>query len=433
MSPRPAREREAGFMRRPDTIERLYLDFDGFFASVEQQARPRLRGRPIAVIPFAGATNSCVIAVSREAKMAGVKSVMSIADARAACPSLTLVAQSPDLYRRAHNALLAEISAVIRIDAVKSIDELTCRLDDADRSDPTALSARIKARIRDQIGPWITCSIGMAGNRQLAKMACKAGKWSVDRRYGDGLTIWHPAEMPGPLLAIPLADVPGIGRRMATRLAMARIVDMVDLLAAPPKQMRALWRNVTGERLWYALNGYDVQAEPSQRGMYGHARVLAPEFRSPAAALTTARLLLTKAARRMRRDGWYAGGLSLYLALTGRSWSEAVDLPIVRDDQAVLSALQSLWARARLPARATVYRVGVTLYDLSPADARQLDFLVDDDGVRRRWETVTDAIDGLNARYGRTVASVGAWPGTAGDMAGGKISYTRIPSAEDYW
>ena len=421
-------------MRRPTDIERLYLDFDGFFASVEQQVRPRLRGRPVAVVPFAGATNSCVIAVSREAKLAGVKSVMSIADARAACPSLVIVPQSPDLYRRAHNALLAEISAVIRIDAVKSIDELTCRLDDADRRDPAALVARIKARVRTEIGPWITCSIGMAGNRQLAKMACKAGKWSMDRRhYGDGLTIWHPAEMPEPLLSIPLNDVPGIGRRIATRLAMARIVEMADFLAAPPRQMRAIWRNVTGERLWYAMHGWDVQAEPSQRGMYGHARVLAPEFRTPEAARTTARLLLTKAARRMRRDGWYASGLALYLALVGRSWSEGTELPIVRDDQAVLEALQRLWERARLPPRATVFRVGVTLFDLSPADARQLDFLRDDDGMRRRWEAITDAVDGLNARYGRTVASLGSWPGRAGDMAGGKISYTRIPSAEDYW
>lgn len=421
-------------MRRPTEIERLYLDFDGFFASVEQQVRPRLRGRPVAVIPFADAVNSCVIAVSREAKMAGVKSVMSIADARAACPGLVIVPQSPDLYRRAHNALLAEISAVIRIDAVKSIDELTCRLDDDDRRDPAALARRIKDRIRSEVGAWITCSMGMAANRQLAKMACKVGKWAPDRsRYGDGLAIWPPSEMPAPILSIPLADVPGVGRRMSVRLAMAGIVDMADLLAAPPRQMRAIWRSVTGERLWYALHGWDVQAEPSQRGMYGHARVLAPEFRRPETALTTARLLLTKAARRMRRDGWYASGLSLYLSLVGRSWSDAVELPIVRDDQAVLEGLQTLWARARLPPRATVFRVGVTLFDLSPADARQLDFLRDDDGMRRRWEAVTDAIDGLNARYGRTVASLGSWPGRAGDMAGGKISYTRIPAAEDYW
>jgi DNA polymerase-4 len=84
-------------MRRPAQIERLYLDFDGFFASVEQQARPHLRGRPVGVVPFAEAEHTCVIACSREAKLRGVKNVMTIAEARARCPDILLVPQSPDL------------------------------------------------------------------------------------------------------------------------------------------------------------------------------------------------------------------------------------------------------------------------------------------------------------------------------------------------
>lgn len=75
-------------MRRPPQIERLYLDFDGFFASVEQRARPHLRGRPVGVVPFAEAEHTCVIACSREAKLRGVKNVMTIAEARARCPDM---------------------------------------------------------------------------------------------------------------------------------------------------------------------------------------------------------------------------------------------------------------------------------------------------------------------------------------------------------
>ena len=88
-------------VRKPDTIERLYLDFDGFFASVEQQARPALRGRPVGVVPFEGTNHTCVIACSKEAKAFGVKNVMNIKDAKTACPGIVLVPQSPDLYRRA--------------------------------------------------------------------------------------------------------------------------------------------------------------------------------------------------------------------------------------------------------------------------------------------------------------------------------------------
>lgn len=95
-------------MRKPDDIARLYLDFDGFFASVEQQADPRLRGRPIGVVPFAGTDRTAVIACSKEAKAAGVKNVMPIREAKQVCPDLILVPQKPDLYRRPQCAALRD-------------------------------------------------------------------------------------------------------------------------------------------------------------------------------------------------------------------------------------------------------------------------------------------------------------------------------------
>jgi DNA polymerase-4 len=422
-------------MRRPTEIERLYLDFDGFFASVEQQARPRLRGRPVGVVPFEGAgERGILIACSREAKCAGVKNVMDAAEARAICSDLVLVPQSPDLYRRAHNALISEIIAVIPVDAVKSIDELTCTVAPADRADPLALGRCIKQRIAENVGPYITCSIGFAANRQLAKMACKAGKKS-EGRYGDGNMVWHPDDMPGPLLALALEDIPGIGPRMARRLRGAGIASVAALLATEPKHMRKLWGNVTGERLWYALHGYDIQTPPSGRGMYGHGRVLPPDHRSIADAWNASRLLLVKSARRMRRDGWNAGRLWLWLSLRDHSWHDGIGLPAVRDDQAVLAALEILWTAARrhLPRSARIIRLGVTLLELTRADERQLDIFLNDDAERRDWESVTGAIDGLNRKYGRTLVSIGPWVPPPGGYAGGKISYTRIPRAEDFW
>lgn len=416
-------------MRRPTEIERLYLDFDGFFASVEQQVHPHLRGKPVGVVPFKDAAHTCVIACSREAKLHGVKNVMNIEEARERCPGIILVPQSPDLYRRAHNTLLSEISAVIPIDAVKSIDELTCRLSASERVDPRALGLRIKKRIADNIGPFIFCSIGFAANRQLAKMACKAGK-------PNGNMIWHPDDMPGPLLKLTLRDIPGIGERMETRLASFGITSMALLLATQPKHMRKLWGNVTGERLWYALHGYDIQTPPSERGMYGHGRVLPPTHRTIEHARSASRLLLVKAARRMRRDGWNAGCLWLWLEIIGdKSWHSAAWLPAVHDDQAVLSALGSLWsdARQQLPFAARIIQLGVTLADLTPASERQLDIFIDDDKTRQRWERAISAIDNLNRKHGRTLVSQGPWEPPPGGYAGGKISYTRIPRAEDFW
>lgn len=416
-------------MRRPHQIERMYLDFDGFFASVEQQVHPHLRGKPVGVVPFKDAVRTCVIACSREAKLRGVKNVMNVEEARERCPGIILVPQSPDLYRRAHNTLLSEISAVIPLDAVKSIDELTCKVAAADRDDPRALGLRIKQRIAKYVGPFIHCSIGFAANRQLAKMACKAGK-------PDGNMVWHPSEMPGPLLRLPLRDIPGIGERMERRLAGFGINSMAALLATQPKHMRKMWGNVTGERLWYALHGYDLQTPPSGRGMYGHGRVLPPDHRTAEHARAASRLLVVKAARRMRRDGWNAGRLWLWLeVMNDRSLHHGTWLPAVHDDQAVLSALETLWAglRPRLRHGARILRIGVTLLDITRASERQLDILLDDDNVRRRCESATAAIDKLNRKYGRTLVSIGPWTPPPGGYAGGKISYTRIPRVEDFW
>lgn len=415
-------------MRQPRDPECLYLDFDGFFASCEQFAHPHLRGKPVGVVPFAGVGSTCVIACSREAKRRGVSNVMAIRDALRLCPELILQPQNPDLYRRAHNALLSEIAMVIPIEAVKSIDEVACRLDLGQQKSPLVVGEAIKARLSRLVGPWITCSIGYAANRQLAKMACKAGK-------PNGNMLWHPDDMPGPLLPLRLSDVPGIGTRILHRLWRAGIVEMAELLDTEPKQMRALWGNVTGERLWYALHGYDVRVPISERSTYGHSRVLPPDHRGPASARPVSRLLLIKAARRMRRDGWSAGRLHLWLGLWESAWSGAIDIPALSDDPGILAALERLWDRAMtaLPRPAAIARLGVSLSELCRTDRRQLDLLANDEPVRRRLETVTNVIDRLNRRYGRTVVSVGPWVPPPGGHTGGKISFTRIPRAEDFY
>lgn len=420
-------------MRKPETIEWLYLDFDGFFASVEQQARPALRGKPIGIVPFDGTVHTCVIACSKEAKALGVKNVMRLGDAKKICPELILVPQSPDLYRRAHNALLAEINSVIPISAIKSIDELTCKLDPKDILDPLGLSRDIKHAIASGVGAHITCSIGYAANRHLAKIACKMDK-------PDGVTLWLPEDMPHPLHNLPFDDIPGIGKRMEKRLMRAGIYGMKALLATQPKQMRKLWGNVTGERLWYALHGYAIKAGKSERGMFGHGRVLPPELRDFKGAYDCTRILIVKAARRMRREGFHASSLYLWLHLrrpdrTERSWGTKHTLHAANDDQAILTALEALWDEAKrsIPKTRRIVRVHVTLGDLSRSGSRQLDMLINDDPERRKWESITTAMDGLNSRYGKTLVRLGDWKLPPGGNLGGKISFTRIPKAEDFW
>ena len=188
-------------MRKPTTPEQLYIDFDGFFAACEEQADRRLQGRPLAVIPFAGAVHSCVIAANTLAKRAGVTTGMAIADARRRCPGIALVPQQPDLYTRIHHRIVAAVLDVLPIDAVCSIDEFAATV--APRDIPAALTHQIKQRLRDAVGDRITCSIGYAPNRWLAKIAADLDK-------PDGLTVLQPRDLPGRLLTLDLEDVPGV-------------------------------------------------------------------------------------------------------------------------------------------------------------------------------------------------------------------------------
>ena len=194
-------------------------------------------------------------------------------------------------------------------------------------------------------------------------------------------------------------------------------------------------RSKCSRTIGYALHGYAIEAPSTERGMFGHGRVLPPEARSVSEARNTARLLLVKAARRLRRAGYYCRSMFLWVQTYDASPFHTVTLPSVNDDQALLSALDKLWVKltADMGAKTKCMRVGVTLGDITLSSERQLDFLLDDDSERQKWERLGHAMETLNIKYGKTVASVGFWKPPAGGNVGGKISFTRIPSAEDFW
>ena len=142
----------------------------------------------------------------------------------------------------------------------------------------------------------------------------------------------------------------------------------------------------------------------------------------------------------MRREGFYASSLYMWVSLRNRSikergWAANHKLHMANDDQACLKALDVLWAKARacIPSHYKIVRVGVTLGDLTTAASRQLDMLINDDPERMKWESVTTAMDSLNSRYGKSLVTMGPWKLPPGGNLGGKISFTRIPRAEDFW
>lgn len=410
-------------MRKPERIEWLYMDFDGFFAGVEQEVDRRLRGRPVGVIPCDDPAHTSCIAVSKEARAAGARTGMSCREAKAICPDIVFVAQKPELYVRAHNALINAVESCLPVTGAFSIDELAAEIDARASRDPQTLGRTIKRALAG-VSPLITASIGMAPNAQLAKIVCK-------RHKPDGLTILWPEDLPGPLLDLDRTEIPGLGKRMVARLDRAGISDVRALWDTQPRQLRALWGSVAGERFWYVLHGYAVKGEPVRRSMFGHSRVLPPDRRTLGHARDYCVFLAAKATRRLRAEGYAAGRAGLWLGLKEKSWSaDAVISPAADDDHTCLKAVSGLWARAfdELDARARPGHIGVFFSDLRTG-AHQPDLFAP---ANDRAAALSAAMDAINAKYHRTLVSLGPLTPPPGGHAGGKIAFTRIPDFKDF-
>ena len=194
-------------MRKPAGLERLYVDFDSFFATAEQHLRPDLRGRPVGVIPV-DSEHTGLIAASREAKRLGIKRGCWVREARRACPEIVLVPARHDVYVRLHRDIVKAIDRVAPLLAVRSIDEMVCALSPGDQAHPEAVGRAVKAGIARDVGPVLTCSVGLGPTELLAKIAAEMEK-------PDGLVAIRPEDLPGPLLRLSLTDIPG--SRGATR------------------------------------------------------------------------------------------------------------------------------------------------------------------------------------------------------------------------
>lgn len=416
----------------------LFLDLNSYFASVEQQLDPRLRGRPVAVVPMVSDA-TCAIAASHEAKKYGVKTGTNIGEARRLCPGLVLVAADHSRYVEFHERIKEEVEKHYPIEEVASIDEVALLLDSKRQSEEVALdlARRLKKGLRENIGECITCSIGIAPSRYLAKVAS-------DIQKPDGLVVLKLEDMPGRISHWKLTDLFGIGRRMEPRLRAAGILSVEDLWNAPSEVLHQVWGGVGGDRFWHELHGGDLGEFATQSRSVGHSHVLAPELRRPPEAAIVARRLLFKAASRLRRQGYRAGAISLSVSTEDRGRGDAgLRLPKpVSDTFTLMHLLLDLWPVVMGQVRwARVKKVAVTLHDIVPVSApEQLELfpapdpLGQCDGQERveRYDKLSDIMDRLNQRYGRDSIALGFVPDQVKGFSGTKIAFTRIPDMEEF-
>jgi len=418
-------------------VDWLFLDLNSFFASVEQQVRPELRGRPVIVIPVES-EHTCAIAASYQAKAFGIKTGTPVREARLRCPDVRCVVANHDLYVLYHHAILPVVERHLPVTQVASIDELACRLPgDFGRLDRArALARQVKQAIRDSVGDCLTSSVGLAPNRLLAKVA-------ADLQKPDGLTVLAQETLPGRLLELGLQDFPGIGENMEERLLRAGVRTVAELWACPAQRLRAVWGGVEGERFWHRLHGVEVPETPTRRSSVGHSHVLAPECRPVERAEEIAYRLAFKAAGRLRHLGCVATRLDLGLrtaAGAGLGWSAR--LAPTHDAAPIFQALAALWRRFREETVVTqVKQVGVTLHGLTAvADLRQLELFAAPPPevpavlaaqVARHAGRVrlTQAVAALNHRLGREAVRFARRPNAGLTYLGRKIAFNRVPDA----
>lgn len=417
----------------------LFIDLNSYFASVEQQMNPQLRGRPVVVRP-SPSEHTCAIAASYEAKAFGVKTGTRIADARRLCAAegvkLAVIEARPDVYVDVHKKIMAEIDRHLPVWKVCSIDEAACRLEGPDRLEvnATALARRLQAGIRANVGEWLGSSVGLAPSRFLAKAACGMMK-------PNGLTVLRADTLPGRLLDLPLRHFPGIGPRMEARLAAGGILTTEDLWSLDGHQARRLWGSIEGEQLWRGLHGLDsVETPEAPRATISHGHVLAGSMRSPDQARAVARRLVVKCAARLRRMDLRGAGLGLNVDLerdaSDRRRGAGRDRRFspTNDTFPMLRAVEEMWDELEPVMRGQRLRyVGVAVFHLNPPGAWSPDLFGWTPAVEEnpRSMKLSRALDALNSRFGKDTVSIGPRPDLP-DFVGAKIAFNRIPETAEF-
>ncbi len=406
----------------------LFLDLNSYFASVEQNENPALIGKPVIVLPML-TDSTCAIAASYEAKAFGIKTGTKVYEAKRLCPNLICVPARHQKYVEYHNRIMEEIGKHIPIAKTCSIDEVACRLMDNEQTLDyvTMLAQNIKSGIRTNIGSAIECSIGIAPNAYLAKIASNMQK-------PDGFTVLHPDSLSKNLFKLKLTDLHGLGGRTERRLNKAGIFTVKQLWNISPKHARQIWGSVEGERLWYKLHGADIQDRKTNKSVIGHSRVLEPSLRHPDRSYAVARHLILKAASRLRDTGLHAGCMSLYIKCTsGERWHNDIKQPPTQDSICFMHHLKTMWAEMLTSLRPIrIHKVSISLYDFYREDQITHDLFESKLKKGNTNTQLSQCLDTINQKYGTNTINIGSAPKpTMGDL-GTKIAFTRVPDIKEF-
>ena len=372
----------------------LHIDMNSFFASVEQQANPFLRGKPIGVTgKRSSLERSVVAAASIEAKRLGVKTAMSTWEAKRICPSLLLVSGDPKKYSvitKRFNDILRKFSPLVeRFSVDESFVDITEQA--KDELGAIAIALEIRDQLRKICGELITASIGIAPNKFLAKLASESVK-------PNGLVFIRPQDAIRFLDTMDLQDACGIGPRTARHLEQLGVISFPQLRALP---LDLLVREFKGFGFWLhsVARGQDrapILATEEKAKSMGHSYTLRHDTWDPHEIRHYLLALSDRVAWRLRRDGFVANAVSVSLRygdFGGESGEHRFSEPT--DDGLTLFRIAwQLMEQWRDPLR-SVRLVSIAASKLSTGSVPTSLFKKE-----QKFASVLPALDRLQRRYG---------------------------------
>lgn len=376
----------------------MHIDLNSCFATVEQQARPLLRGRPIAVVNRR-TENTSIITASYEAKAYGVKVGMKYKEAKFLVPDLVLVETDPAKYRYVYHRLLGIMKDYSAHVTMKSIDEGVIDFTQTTAAiagrDLVEIGHEMKQRLKNEIGVAMRCNVGISTNRFLAKTAAGLHK-------PDGLDVIDAGNLRAVLGGLQLTDLTGIASHNERRLNTVGIETPLQFLDTDAQTLRKIvFKSIVGEQWHQRLRGWEVDDVAHDLKTVGRQYVMEAYGLPRDKVVQRLHHLCESVGAKLRSQGKVARGIYVYAKTYDREhWHarQMAALPFFTD-AAIYAQAAALFAAAPTIVR----EVGVSCYELSDGVTDQLSIFGDE---LARQEAVTGAIDAINKQFGdRTIHS----------------------------
>lgn len=377
----------------------MHIDMNAFFASVEQQANPELRGKPIAVIGSHGRT--VITTASYEARAFGVKTGMAKWEAIKVCPQLIFVVGDNKKYTYTSSRIIEMMRQYTPLVEVFSIDEAWLDVTHSLQlfSSAERIAYLLKAQIRQSFG--ITCSIGIAPNKLLAKLAS-------DMQKPDGLTIIKPEEVSKVLETMPIKELCGIGKKMERHLNLLSIRTCGQLGRANEDMLTRKF-GVMGKRYREWGQGIDhspvvPQEEDDEVKSVGHSMTLRRDVDTQEDIQKYLLQLSEMVGRRARRYGVSGKTVTLYIRFadyfSNVSKQETLINYINQSDEIYKAATAIL---SSIPIDQKVRLLGISLSNLQ-YHTQQLPLFPEE----QRKAKMTQAMDAVNNKLGDFTVTYGS-------------------------